>query len=149
MNLRHAFGIAAMLLSLVGLARAADLAGHWTADFDSPIGRQKYTYDFTVTGDKITGKATYDHSMGKGENELSAIKLDGDNVSFAETLKLNGNDVPVTYTGKIAGDEMKLSRQVGEFGTEELVAKRVSPSGTKAAPESAKTAAPEKRGAAK
>lgn len=143
MNLRHAFGLATVLLSLAGLAHAADLAGHWTADFDSPIGRQKYTYDFTVAKDKITGRATYDHSMGKGENELSAIKLNGEDVSFAETLKLNGSEVPVTYTGRITGDEMKLTRQVGDFGAEELVAKRAPDGGAKAAPGAAK-AAPEK-----
>jgi hypothetical protein len=144
MTLRHALGFAAVLLSLVGLARAADLAGHWTADFDSPIGPQKYTYDFTVAGDKITGKATYDHSMGKGENELSAIKLNGEDISFAETLKLNGSEVPVTYTGKITGDEMKLTRQVGDFGSETLVAKRESSSGAKPTPDAPKAAAPEK-----
>jgi hypothetical protein len=149
MNLRHAFAIAAVLLSSVGLVRAAELAGHWTAEFDSPIGPQKYTYDFTVAGDKITGKATYEHSMGKGENELSAIKVNGDEVSFAETLKINGSEVPVTYTGTIAGDEMKLSRQVGDFGTETLVAKRASGSGAKPAPETEKPAAPEPPAATK
>lgn len=122
-SLRYTAAVLAITCS-VALAHASDLAGHWTAEFDSPIGAQKYTYDFKTEGDKTTGKATYDHSMGKGESELSAITVKGDDVSFTETVKIQGNDLKITYTGKIAGDEMKLSREVGEYGTEQLVAKR-------------------------
>lgn len=119
------------------LLHAADLAGHWTAEFDSPIGAQKYTYDFKTEDGKTTGKATYDHSMGKGESELSAIKLNGDDVSFNETVKIQGNDLKITYTGKISGDEMKLAREVGEYGTEHLVAKR-SPAAAASTPDKKK-----------
>jgi len=32
--------------------------------------------------------------------------------------------VAITYTGTVAGDEIKFTRKVGDFATEELVAKR-------------------------
>jgi hypothetical protein len=118
-----------------GLAHAAELAGKWTAEFESPIGVQKYTYEFKGEGDKITGKASYDHSMGKGESELKNIKVTKNDVTFTETLKLMDMEIAVTYTGKLAGDELKLTRAVGDFGTEPLVAKRVKA-------EAAKPAAP-------
>jgi len=126
MNLRKSLSLAAaiVVVSASSLLHAANLTGHWTSDFDSQIGPQKYTYDFKTEGGKITGKATYDHSMGKGEVELAAIKLDGDDVSFTETVNIQGNPLTISYTGKIAGDEMKLTRQVGDFGTEQIVAKR-------------------------
>lgn len=114
------------LISAFSVVHAAELAGHWTAEFDSAIGPQKYTYDFKTEGDKTTGKATYDHSMGKGEAVLSDIKLSGEDVSFAETVDLQGTPLAITYTGKLSGDEMKLTRQVGDFGTEEIVAKRAA-----------------------
>ena len=84
MNLRKTLSLAAtiVLVSASSLLHAADLTGHWTSEFDSQIGPQKYTYDFKTEGDKITGKATYEHSMGKGEVDLAAVKLDGDDVSF-------------------------------------------------------------------
>jgi hypothetical protein len=128
MTLRKTFRLAAAIALVSGfsLVHAADLAGHWTAEFESPIGPQKYTYDFKTDGDKTTGKATYEHSMGKGESELADIKLSGDDVSFTESVKIQDNDLKITYKGKISGDEMKLSREVGEFGTEQLVAKRSS-----------------------
>lgn len=118
----------------VTLTSAADLAGKWKADFDSQIGPQKYAYEFKVDGGKYTGKASYDHSMGKGDSILSEIKLAGENVSFVEKLDLNGMNLTVTYTGKISGDEMKLTRVVGDIATEQIVAKRVKDTDAKPAP---------------
>lgn len=133
MSLRHTLTLV-LALSGLSLTHAAELAGHWTSEFDSQIGPQKYTYDFRSEGDKLTGKATYDHSMGKGESTLKDIKLSGDDVSFNEALHLNEMDIPVTYTGKIAGDEMKLTRVVGDFATEQIVAKRAKMDPVKPAP---------------
>lgn len=107
------------------LSFAADLVGKWTTEFDSPIGNQKYTYEFKAEGDTLSGKATYDHSMGKGESPIKEIKVKDGDVSFVETVKIQDREITVTYSGKIAGDEMKLTRVVGDYGTEQLVAKRV------------------------
>lgn len=131
MNLRSTLTLAAVTLSLFSLAHAAELAGRWTAEFDTQIGVQKYVYEFKIDADKITGRATYEHSLGKGEVQLTGIKLAGDDIAFAETQKIDGNDLAITYAGKIAGDEMKLTRQVGEFATEQVVAKRAQPAGQK------------------
>ena len=51
--------------------------------------------------------------------------MDGDNVSFVENMSFQGMDIRIEYSGKLVGDELKLTRKVGEFATEELVAKRV------------------------
>ena len=117
-------GILALLLAVALPAAAADLAGKWTAEFDSPIGVQKYIYEFKKSGDALTGQATYDHSMGKGTVDLKNLKLDGDKVSFEEPLTINGDTITITYSGTLAGDELKLTRVVGDFGTEQLTAKR-------------------------
>ena len=113
------------LLSVVALpASAAELFGRWTAEFDSPIGVQKYIYEFAKSGDAITGQATYDHSMGKGTVQLKDLKIDGDKVTFDEPLSVNGSEITIKYSGTLAGDELKLTRVVGDFGTEQLTAKR-------------------------
>ena len=117
-------GILALLVATALPASAADLVGKWTAEFESPIGVQKYVYEFTKSGDALAGKASYDHSMGQGTVELSDVKVDGDKVAFVEQLSVNGMDLTVTYSGTLTGDEMKLTRNVGEFGTEQLTAKR-------------------------
>jgi len=119
-------GMLALLLVTALPAAAADLAGRWTAEFDSPIGVQKYVYEFTKSGDTLSGQATHDHSMGKGTEPLSNVKVEGDKVSFDEPLKIDGNTITIKYSGTLAGDELKLTRVVGEFGTEQLTAKRAA-----------------------
>ena len=117
-------GILALLVSTALPAGTGDLVGRWTAEFDSPIGVQKYVYDFKGSGDAVTGQATYDHSMGQGTVELENVKVDGDKVSFVEPLSVNGTNITITYSGTLTGNELKLTRDVGEFGTEHLTATR-------------------------
>ena len=116
----------ALLLAFALPAAAADLAGKWNAEFDSPIGVQKYVYDFQKSGDTLTGHATYDHSMGKGTSPLKDLKVEGDKVSFCEPLSIEGNEITITYSGTLAGDTLTLTRNVGDFGSEQLTAKRAA-----------------------
>lgn len=124
-----------VLLALAGssLLRAADLVGKWTTEFDTQIGIQKYVYEFKVSGDRLVGRATFQRSLGNGEVELRSIKLDGDTVSFVEPFSFEGTETPITYSGVITGDEMKLTRNVGDFATEQLVARREKAAGAKSA----------------
>jgi hypothetical protein len=123
--------VLALLLATALPAGAAELPGRWTAEFDSPIGVQKYVYEFSKSADALTGQATYEHSMGKGMVALKNLKVDGDKVSFEEPLKIDGNEITISYSGVLAGDELKLTRVVGQFGTEQLTAKRAPASAAK------------------
>ncbi|HEY6552897.1 MAG TPA: hypothetical protein VI669_06055, partial [Vicinamibacteria bacterium] len=89
------------------------------------VGVQKYTYDLKVEAGKLTGKASFERMGQKGEVELKEGKVTGDDIAFVEMLDFQGNAMPITYTGKVAGDEIKFTRKVGDFATEEFVAKRV------------------------
>ncbi len=113
-----------VLALLASASHAADLAGQWRAEFDSPVGLQKYLYTFESTDGKLTGKATSDIGGRTRQSELKEIKLTGDAISFVELASFQGNDLRIEYTGKVADNEMKLTRKVGDFGTEEIVAKR-------------------------
>lgn len=119
----RSFGILALLLAALPVS-AADLVGRWTAEFDSPIGVQKYVYEFKKAGEALTGEANFEHSMGKGTVKLQDVKVDGEKVSFVEPLSFDGNEITITYSGTLAGDELKLTRDVGDFGSEQLTAKR-------------------------
>jgi hypothetical protein len=112
-------------LSFAVPVHAADATGKWKAEFDSQVGVQKYTYDLKVEAGKLTGKASFERMGQKGEADLKDGKVHGDEVSFVEMLDFQGNQVSITYTGKLAGDEIKFTRKVGDFATEEFVAKRV------------------------
>jgi hypothetical protein len=126
MTLRPRF---ARFICLVGLAalmnvplHAADITGKWTASFDTQIGKQNYTYDFVVKDTTLTGKIVSD----LGSSEVIDGKVDGDKVTFVENLKFQDMEIKITYTGTVvSADEIKFTRQVADFATEELVAKRV------------------------
>ena len=107
--------------ALTSLA-AADITGKWTSSFDTQIGKQEYTYDFVVKDGTLTGKM----KSNIGESDVLDGKVEGDKVTFGELLKFEGMEVEITYTGTIvSADEIKFTRNVADFATEELVAKRV------------------------
>ncbi len=116
-----------ILLTLAALhcpSFAAEVTGTWKSEFDSQIGRQKYTYTLKQEGSKLTGKASSEIGDQKREAELTEGKLDGDKISFVEMLNFQGNDLRISYNGTVSNDEMKLTREVGTFAKEEIVAKR-------------------------
>jgi hypothetical protein len=120
MSYRLIWILAALILGLVFPAIAADPTGKWSATFDTMIGQQKYTYEFKLVGDKLTGKAVSQN----GGVEIQEGKVSGDVITFVENINFQGNDLRIEYTGKISGDEIKFTRKVAEYATEELVAKR-------------------------
>jgi len=102
----------------------AAVTGKWQSEFDSQVGHQKYTYEFKLDGDKLTGKATREVEDQKTVTDITG-KVTGTDISFTEPLKVQDQDLQIDYTGKISGDEIKLTRKVGDFATTEIVAKRV------------------------
>jgi enterochelin esterase-like enzyme len=105
-------------------AFAAELTGKWKAGFDTQIGKQTYLFELKADGEKVTGKATGEVNGNKHASDLKDGKLSGDTVTFVESFDYQGNAISISYTGKLAGDEIKFTRKVGDFATEELVAKR-------------------------
>ena len=118
---------ASLALTLAGIAHATDISGKWQAEFDSQIGVREVLSTFKVDGEKLTGTAAGDRGGGeKSSVDIKDGKVAGDTVTFVEPMNFQGQDVTIEYTGKITGDnEIKFSRKVGDFATEDLVAKRV------------------------
>jgi hypothetical protein len=113
-------------LVLAGAARASDISGKWQSEFDSQIGTQKYVFTFKVDGEKLTGTADGDRSGDKSSVAIEQGKVTKDGIYFVEKLDYQGQDLVIEYTGKVAGDnEIKFTRKVGDFATEEIVARRV------------------------
>lgn len=102
------------------MAAYADITGKWMAEFDTPVGVQKYTFDFKADGSTLHGTAI----SPRGAQEIKEGKINGDEVSFVETLNIQDQAVRVEYKGKLNGDEIKLTRKVGDFGQTEATAKR-------------------------
>ena len=124
MRFRHLILTLALVVGSAVAALAADVAGTWTAEFDTQIGVQKYVFTFKVQGETLTGQADAERMGEKSTVTLQAGTVKGDQIAFTEPLDFQGQQVAITYTGTIAGDEIKFTRKVGDFATEELVAKR-------------------------
>ena len=121
MRISKAVLLLVCMLGLAVSAYATDIAGTWTATFNTQVGEQRYTYTFKVDGEKLTGHAK--SNLGEGDITDGVVK--GDDVSFVEHLNYQGQELAITYKGKINGDEIKFTRDVAGQGNEELVAKRV------------------------
>jgi hypothetical protein len=117
-----------MIAAASTFARAAGIDGKWAAEFDTQVGVQKYVYEFKTGKDgTITATAQWERMGQTGKTQLKDVKLDGDAISFVETFSIPDGDseIRIEYKGTLAGDELKLTRKVGDFATEELVAKRI------------------------
>jgi hypothetical protein len=118
--------LAVSALLLPQAAAASDVAGKWAAEFDTQVGVQKYTYEFALNGDVLSGKASYERMGETGQVELTDCKLEGDAISFMEALRFQGMELAITYSGTVKGDEIELTRQVGDVAEEKLTATRVT-----------------------
>jgi hypothetical protein len=124
MRMRQVILAFALVLGAAATALAADVSGTWTAEFDTQIGVQKYVFTFKVNGEALTGEAAAERMGEKSTVALSGGTVKGDQIAFTEPLNFQGQEVAITYTGTIAGDEITFTRKVGDFATEQLVAKR-------------------------
>jgi hypothetical protein len=122
MMFRRVISITVLALALLAAAWAAGATGKWTATFNTQVGEQKYTWDLTAAGSKLTGKYT----SANGSGEISDGKIEGDDLSWVEMLKYQDMDLRIVYKAKLSGDELKISRNVADIATEEGVAKRVN-----------------------
>jgi len=111
--------ISFVLVAIV-TAFAADPTGKWTTTISTQIGDLAYTYNFKADGDKLTGKSASQF----GEVEITEGKISGDDITFVENIKFEDMPIRIEYKGKVSGDEIKFTRKVGDFATEEFVAKR-------------------------
>ena len=121
MRYRRLTVAALFVVALVASVRAAELAGTWTATFETQVGEQSYTFTFASVGGQITGTAK---SNLLGDTKLTDIKVDGDKVTFTENASFMEVPLSITYSGTFAGnDEIKFTRVVAD-SPETFVAKR-------------------------
>lgn len=104
---------------------AADIAGKWKAEFESGVGAQKYTFEFKVEKGKITGTASVNIAGTDMKSTITDGKIDGDKISFSESLDYNGSPLPIEYKGTISGDEIKVAREVQGQSDGTITLKRV------------------------
>jgi hypothetical protein len=116
-------------LALAGFAFAAGpsaLAGVWKATVTTPGGDVVNTFTFKADGGTLTGTVV---SGTMPVQSLSAVKLEGDRISFLVIQKSadGTHEFKLTYTGEIRGREMALTLKfpAGLGKPVEMLAKKV------------------------
>lgn len=114
------------LLGLLTLtALAADVTGKWTAQVPGRGGQtREATFNLKADGNTLTGTI----SGPRGDADIADGKIEGDQISFTQTLEFNGNTIKFLYKGTVSGDEIKFTRtrEGGEGPAQEFTAKRAS-----------------------
>ena len=104
---------------------AADVTGKWTAEMPGRDGTpMTTTMNLKADGATVTGTI----SGRRGDTEISAGKVDGNNVSFDVVREFNGNKMTTHYVGVLDGDTIhftiKMEGGMGGGQDRKLDAKR-------------------------
>ena len=115
---------------------ATGVTGKWHAEFDTQIGKQIYDYTIQQDGRCLHRQGGCGRSAGTRWNPLlTEGKVDGDKVSFTETLKFQDNELAHHLLRHHFGQRNEAGpRQVGEVAKEDVVAKRERPAAAPAEP---------------
>jgi hypothetical protein len=112
-----------LLVCLAGAALAADVTGKWVAQLPGRGGEtHEVTFTFKADGNTLTGSST----TQRGDMEIADGKIDGDQISFTQTMAFGQNQVKLVYQGTVSGDAIKFTRtrEGGDGHTQEFTAKR-------------------------
>jgi len=138
MNLSVLFVIIMTNALFTSTTMAIDVTGTWKAEIETQVGKFKYTYILKQEGAIITGKILSELEGEKHETVVLEGKLNSDIIEFTEMMKFQDMDLKINYKGKVTGDEISFTRQVGEYGTETFIAKRLKADAPPATPETKK-----------
>jgi len=98
-------GILSALLAITALA--ADVTGTWTAQVPGRNGQtRETTFHLKADGNTLTGTV----SGRQGDMEISEGKIDGDHITFSQTIEFNGNSMKIVYSGTVSGDTIQFTR---------------------------------------
>jgi len=92
------------------LAWAADtvnVTGKWVGEAPGRGGQaHAVTFNLKADGENLTGTV----SGPRGDMEISDGKIDGDTISFSQTMEYSGNQFKLLYAGKVSGDQIEFTR---------------------------------------
>jgi alpha-L-fucosidase len=136
-------GIMGLFLAALSCACAAGIDGKWSGKIETPSGEAPCVYTFHVDGGTLAGSVSSDLDVPKREEPLQGLKLDGDMLTFFETLDMEGNKLQIdytcdtskaasgeiTFTSKAGAGDIAFKREIGVFGNDSFVVHRMTGDG--------------------
>jgi hypothetical protein len=121
MTPRRTIIAAILFFVLASVSFAADLNGKWKGDLKTQDGNNlEVNFVFKIDGEKVTGTVTNTY----GEEPITEGVVRGDEISFI--IMAGGGQFKIVYKGKATGGDIKFKVTIGDFGDQEMTAKRVS-----------------------
>lgn len=113
------------LLCFTLVAAAADVTGKWNAESPGRNGGppRVTTFEFKASGAKLEGTTTTTRQGAAVTTPIADGKVDGDTITFSQTMNFGGNEMKMTYTGKVKGDTIEITSEGGR-GPQTMVAKK-------------------------
>ncbi len=121
----RALSVICLFLLAAVAAFAADVTGKWTAQVPGRGGQtREMTFNLKADGANLTGTIT----TQRGDADIADGKIDGDQISFSQTMDFGGNSVKLIYKGKVSGDTIEFTRERegGDAPPATFTAKRAS-----------------------
>jgi hypothetical protein len=87
---------------------AAGVDGKWDASIEGRQGAQAYAFMFKADGANLTG--TVNGGRG-GESAITDGKIEGDAISFKQSVTFGDRSMTFVYSGKVAGDSIEFTRK--------------------------------------
>ncbi len=121
MKIVTAIALAAGLLMAPALFAEHAVDGKWKASVETPRGTQDVTFDFKEEDGKLTGTV----SNPRGESKIEDGKVEGNAISFKQTMSFGDRSMTLSYSGTLDGDEIEFTRTMeGRGRTSKFTAKR-------------------------
>ncbi len=101
--------VAALALALaLSAAAQGSIDGKWEAKVMTQVGERTMAMNFRSEGDKLTG--TISDGTAK-DAPIEDGRIEGDTISFKQTLEFGGSSVVFTYVGKVKAGEIAFTRE--------------------------------------
>ncbi|MBD2702333.1 hypothetical protein IC229_16915 [Spirosoma sp. BT702] len=111
--MKRKFRVTALLIfsTFICFAALADLGGKWQGAITLPDGNTyPVTYEFTINGSQLTGKASAENSS----KPINDGKINGTDLSFSIT---DDDNQPIPHSGKYYADGDSISLNVTYQGS--------------------------------
>jgi hypothetical protein len=103
-------------------ATAVDVAGGWTVTTETAEGKSEEKVVFKKSDTSVSGSITGGRILVP--TDLTAVSVEGNNLTYSYTIKLNGQDTKVEVKAVVEGESFKGTATVGDTGDYPVEGKR-------------------------
>ena len=114
-----------MLVSIIASISLAGIEGSWTGEIEGRRGPRKIVMNFFDKDGALTGETVSQWGENERKNEMDNLKVDGDKISFTQTISWREGQFAIEYSGIVDGNSIKMTRKMGDRGSRDFTLAKV------------------------